>query len=517
MEYLLDRYHRGYNLWPETFLYRNDLDRLRRATQIVCHQYAKVMRIMITSEMAASKLRNIIKNNEHGFNEIISKKERIILQDLSTTTELSTLYKVISFFNLVEKPTSGRWGIPPKSKIHMTRGDDVERMLMRQKLLFHYPSTQMIESQFDDFYDEFMDIAVRIEYYYGIDITHLDNMYELMSKLFISQFDMYAKYGRIGLYLKEQIRDHTCNVRYFFGDDIETLQKGTNGTNIDEYVFLNAYLHNVHGDFNIFDDITGKLDWLDGSPIMAWKYIHFNVCARRKIFASSHMFIEHILYFFRSFSNTHIVISTDTTVDDHFKKSTNRLKIQEKTIPKLEEIQSNLSKATKKVKDFRKTRNFAVLGILFLLLFYFFSDKSLLGMICLNAASLFAGIFILSVVVERHFTLDVMRTARLQLVQDRIDAQYEPASFYMEQRIKWIQEALSTKSKEIFLGTINNFNTLNFWIFIKSFINIEAGSIFYARDKVKQLLNDIQDKMQFFERMESHPSRNSMYGYSVKL
>lgn len=81
----------------------------------------------------------------------------------------SFMYKMISFFNIVQRP-SNDWGKSPESRHQTTLGDDIERLQKRRNALVHSPSAQLSESTFEEYFDELSEIAQRFD-------THLHQSY----------------------------------------------------------------------------------------------------------------------------------------------------------------------------------------------------------------------------------------------------------------------------------------------------------------------------------------------------
>lgn len=499
-----------------------DLERFGRAAVMLKMLYPEMMRQMIERKMPATKLEDILQNNEQGFNDFLQLQEKKALKSISAhgykKLDESILCKVITFFELVDKPTNG-WTWPPQFSFQVTTGDDVERMRSRRNKMMHLPSPHMTQDEWNEFYDELLGIARRCDQFLGI--KRYEREAELMKTQWIdaSKRNYYIKSLENVLQLKEQFKSESLLVRYYHGEDIAGLLEETNEANASEDVFLRMYLHGVVDEEKAIKRLERSIEKLR-SEIKVTAVSKGSICfllrTRRRVFISKDTFhtslsklIDTVLPFIR-FNSLTVTVSIDTSVGYLFKDLVNWRNIREQTLPNLENIENNLSRAANNLRDFRTVRNAGVgvavmLGLL--LVPFTFGGTVVAGGI---AAAGMGGVTLLSIIVEFYLTHDVMDAAQSQIKKDSIQTRMLEGrvNYYIQHRVDRIQKLLATRLRENFPNAIYSTENKPFSDFILSFIKTDVGSIFRARDEVTRLLNDLRIELHNVERIEREARLN---------
>lgn len=146
----------------------SDRKRYAMAAMAVKELHPKMLRKLVGVHISARSLHRMIENNTHGIKSILHRHESSLVETLRNhgydKLDESLLYKIISCFNLVQRPSKG-WGNSPTDLHRTTLGDDIERLRKRRNALVHSPEPQMSEIQFEEFFDELYEIARRFDIY----------------------------------------------------------------------------------------------------------------------------------------------------------------------------------------------------------------------------------------------------------------------------------------------------------------------------------------------------------------
>jgi hypothetical protein len=101
----------------------------------------------------------------NAFMKSLNNSEKNLIPTLTTDgykkLDISLLYKLIRRFNLVHAP-SQKWGERPLDT-NINEGDDMERMRHNRNYLVHHPKGGLSEKERDNFFEESMKIACRVD------------------------------------------------------------------------------------------------------------------------------------------------------------------------------------------------------------------------------------------------------------------------------------------------------------------------------------------------------------------
>lgn len=146
----------------------SDRKRYAMAAMAVKELHPKMLRKLVSVHISAQSLQRMIANNTHGIHSILHRPELSLVQTLLNhgydKLDESLLYKIISCFNLVQRPSKG-WGNSPTDLHQTTLGDDIERLRKKRNALVHSPEPHMSEIQLEEFFDELYEIARRFDIY----------------------------------------------------------------------------------------------------------------------------------------------------------------------------------------------------------------------------------------------------------------------------------------------------------------------------------------------------------------
>ncbi|CAG2191325.1 unnamed protein product [Mytilus edulis] len=222
----------------------------------------------------------------------------------------SFMYKMISFFNIVQRP-SNDWGKSPESRHQTTLGDDIERLQKRRNALVHSPSAQLSESTFEEYFDELSEIAQRFD-------THLHQSYyrnrfqdEVIGmKRKSPDLETQAKYIAL---LEEKIemkKVTDCHIDHhllemFLGrninDLIEKVRRVT-GDELNDNVWVNMYLFRVTDRDRALSRLRMAVSALEQSSGQQLVVTHveessilFHLRVKKGCFKDSNNFIQEVL------------------------------------------------------------------------------------------------------------------------------------------------------------------------------------------------------------------------------
>lgn len=141
-------------------------ERYCRLSAAIVDTLTDILRHVIGSEYSPSQLyqKSLPKHNHFSFKQQDNLRE---LQHSNTydSLDISLIYKLLRQFSSIPAPTKG-WGTNP-DKADIQLGDDVERIRHYRNELTHRVNTNIDKSVFDNYFDNFRDIAKRMDFYFN--------------------------------------------------------------------------------------------------------------------------------------------------------------------------------------------------------------------------------------------------------------------------------------------------------------------------------------------------------------
>lgn len=142
------------------------LNRLLRACAVLFDIYPRMLREMILlNNISPKQLDEMIQKAGKSFKKSFSSTELLVIKNIRTLGFLqmdgSLLYKLIRYFDLVEKPSAGWENTPKEGAIR--QGDDVQRLRNLRNLIFHRCKPILSEEDSECFFSVFLKCADRID------------------------------------------------------------------------------------------------------------------------------------------------------------------------------------------------------------------------------------------------------------------------------------------------------------------------------------------------------------------
>lgn len=140
-----------------------------RCSIVAVKVFSKMMQeILEKSSIQPEQIYQIIMRTQK-FKRRLKRPEMTLIQTLQTDgyskLDVSLVYKIAKFFNLIPSP-SRKWGSNPlPTEIEI--GDDVERIRMGRNNLVHRVNCEMTDVEMSSFFDDFMQVAERVDRYLG--------------------------------------------------------------------------------------------------------------------------------------------------------------------------------------------------------------------------------------------------------------------------------------------------------------------------------------------------------------
>lgn len=136
------------------------------AVMVVLDIYPQIMREMVVNIFPPKAVLMQIRNEPNqSFMKQLAPTEKKMISKLDSTgyndLDISCLYKVIRYFNLLPAPTEG-WGQNPKPE-NQCQGDDVERMKRNRNDIIHRPRAGLSESEGNHLFQQSIEIAKRMD------------------------------------------------------------------------------------------------------------------------------------------------------------------------------------------------------------------------------------------------------------------------------------------------------------------------------------------------------------------
>lgn len=136
------------------------------AVIVVLDIYPQIMREMIANIFPPKGvLRQIQNEPKQTFMKQLTHEEKRMISKLDSDgyncLDISCLYKIIRYFSLLPPPIEG-WGHKPKPE-DKYEGDDVERMKRTRNDILHRPRGGLSESERNDFLQQNIELAKRID------------------------------------------------------------------------------------------------------------------------------------------------------------------------------------------------------------------------------------------------------------------------------------------------------------------------------------------------------------------
>lgn len=160
------------------------------ATLVVLDIYPQIMREMIVNIFPPKGVSRQIQNepNQTFMKQLLPQQKKMILE-LDRTgyndLDVSCLYKLIRYFNLLPPPTKG-WGPKPKPG-DQCEGDDVERMKSNRNNIIHRPRGGLSESDGNYFFKQSIEIAQRMDSRNGSPQNGFESKIENIQTCIVSQ------------------------------------------------------------------------------------------------------------------------------------------------------------------------------------------------------------------------------------------------------------------------------------------------------------------------------------------
>ncbi|VDI08318.1 Hypothetical predicted protein [Mytilus galloprovincialis] len=203
----------------------DDFKRHSTALMVVFDVYPQIMREMIVNIFPPlAVLRQIQNEPNQTFMKQLSPKEKKMILKLDSTgyngQDVSCLYKLIRYFNLLPPPTKG-WGPKPKPG-DQCEGDDVERMKKNRNDIIHRPRGGLSECDGNYFFKQSIEIAQRMDSRNGSPQNGFESKIEdIQSYIIVSQehgMKVFEKCPDLQEQLQES-EDAPC-IRLYYGNDI---------------------------------------------------------------------------------------------------------------------------------------------------------------------------------------------------------------------------------------------------------------------------------------------------------
>lgn len=144
----------------------SDRTRYAIAAMAVKELHPKMMRKLAGRHKSATTLHGLIEKNVNGIKSKLQAPQLLLVPTLLISDydmfDETLMYKMISFFEIVQRPSKG-WGNSPERRDQTTLGDDIERLQKRRNALVHSPSAQLSESTFEEYFHELREIAQRFD------------------------------------------------------------------------------------------------------------------------------------------------------------------------------------------------------------------------------------------------------------------------------------------------------------------------------------------------------------------
>lgn len=143
----------------------DDNIRCAQCTFIVLHIFPEMIQdLLAATDLPPSVLYRMIKNNPR-IN--LKKYERTTVQTMTidgfTKLDISVMYKIIKFFNLISPPTRN-WGANPLPN-ETELGDDIERIKKARNYLVHKYDANVSETSFTEFFENSITVSKRFDKY----------------------------------------------------------------------------------------------------------------------------------------------------------------------------------------------------------------------------------------------------------------------------------------------------------------------------------------------------------------
>lgn len=166
----------------------DDIIRHASATMVVVDIYPQILREMIVNNCPPMAISRIIQNN-FQFKTHLTVSETRMISKLKITgyndLDMSCLYKIIRYFNLLPPPTRG-WGRQP-NRMDISQGDDVEMMIKYHSDIIHRPRGGLTESESNDFFQQSIEIAKRMDNSIGSHINGFESKIQKALPRLVSQ------------------------------------------------------------------------------------------------------------------------------------------------------------------------------------------------------------------------------------------------------------------------------------------------------------------------------------------
>ncbi|XP_071152221.1 uncharacterized protein, partial [Mytilus edulis] len=143
----------------------DDNIRCAQCTFVVLHIFPEMIQdLLAATDLPPSVLYRMIKNNPR-IN--LKKYERTTVQTMTidgfTKLDISVMYKIIKFFNLISPPTRN-WGSNPLPN-ETELGDDIERIKKARNYLVHKYDANVSEKSFTEFFENSITVSKRFDKY----------------------------------------------------------------------------------------------------------------------------------------------------------------------------------------------------------------------------------------------------------------------------------------------------------------------------------------------------------------
>ncbi|VDI20754.1 Hypothetical predicted protein [Mytilus galloprovincialis] len=141
-------------------------ERYSRLSMAIIETFPKILRHVIRSRISASQLYLMCE----PFLKTFYPEQRTSLKELPNSNtydslDITLVYKLLKQFSLIPSPTKG-WGVIPENT-DTSLGDDIERIRCCRNQLVHRRDTNIDESQFDDYFNKFQQICLRMDLHFN--------------------------------------------------------------------------------------------------------------------------------------------------------------------------------------------------------------------------------------------------------------------------------------------------------------------------------------------------------------
>lgn len=187
--------------------------------------------LLENSRIPSSTVYGLIINNKKFQEKMIGtdmKSIKTLLTDGFSKLDVTLIYKIVKYFNLIPTPTQ-QWGAIPRIN-DIGIGDDVERIRLNRNDFVHRTDCEVTDTEFNAFFDAFIELGRRIDVYLGKssdegfekDITYFKTcpMDEDLQGKYIEALEKI-----VCLQEKAKFRINENEVHVYFGTAIEELIK----------------------------------------------------------------------------------------------------------------------------------------------------------------------------------------------------------------------------------------------------------------------------------------------------